>query len=167
MRIAVMGYVGSGKTYLSQHLSKKYDIPVLHLDEIYFDKDWRPVEKTSVLAQTAEFISRDGWIVDGFYRDLLMEERLEKADMIVLLLLPRVTCMMRALKRTKSRAREGYKNDLNWWFIKFTLFGCRTKARRETYSHIAREYRDKTAVLRSRRQTKAFLASLEDAHSDR
>ena len=38
MRIAIMGYVGSGKTYLSQYLSKKYDIPVLHLDEIYFDK---------------------------------------------------------------------------------------------------------------------------------
>ena len=162
MRIAIMGYVGSGKTYLSQYLSKKCDIPVLHLDEIYFDKNWRPVEESSVIRQTADFIAKDGWIIDGYYRDLLMEDRLEKADMIVLLLLPRITCLVRALRRTESRVREGYKNDLNWWFVKFTLFGCRTKERRQSYFQIAREYKKKTVLLRSPRQVKAFLTSFDN-----
>ena len=161
MKIAIMGYVGSGKTYLSRYLSEKYEIPVLHLDEIYFDKNWRPVEKSVVLDQTADFMGKDGWIIDGFYSDLLMKERLEKADMIILLLLPRLTCLIRMLRRTKSRVQEGYKNDLNWWFVKFTLFGCRTKKRQQTYSGIALDHRDKTVVLRSRRQVDAFLTSLD------
>lgn len=163
MRIAIMGYVGSGKTYLSQYLSKKYDIPVLHLDEIYFDKEWRPVEKSTVLTRTAEFMENDGWIIDGFYRDVLMEERLEKADRIVLLLLPRITCLLRALRRTKSRVQAGYKNDLNWWFIEFALFGCRTKVRQEIYSQIAHDHHAKTVVLRSRRQVRSFLSSIDES----
>ena len=159
MRIAVMGYVGSGKTYLSKSISHMRDIPVMHLDEIYFDKNWRPIEKSVVLSQVSDFMINDHWLIDGFYSDLLMDERLEKADMIILMLLPRATCFFRAIKRSKSRAQEGYKNDLNPWFLKFTLFGCRNRKRRRAYAQIAQRYKDKTVILRSSRQVKKFIDS--------
>ena len=41
MKIAVLGYAGSGKTYLSDCLSEKKNIPVLHLDDIKWDKEWK------------------------------------------------------------------------------------------------------------------------------
>ena len=49
MKIAVLGYVGSGKTYLSDYIAKKKDIPVLHLDSIKWDKEWKPVDDSVVL----------------------------------------------------------------------------------------------------------------------
>lgn len=159
MRIAVMGYVGSGKTYLSKSISHMLDIPVMHLDEIYFDMNWKPIDKSKVLSQVSEFMMNEHWLIDGFYSDLLMDERLEKADMIILMFLPRITCFLRAIKRSKTRAEEGYKNDINPWFLKFTLFGCRNRKRRRAYSMIAQRYKEKTVVLRSRRQVKKFIDS--------
>ncbi len=151
MKIAVLGYAGSGKTFLSDYISEKKNILILHLDSIKWDKEWKPVDDLLVLPQLSEFMTKDNWIIDGYYKYLLYDERLERADLIVLLLLPRLTCFYRAVKRTKSRRQDGYKNDLNWWFVKFTLFGCRDKERRQTYAGIVEKYKDKTVVLKTQR----------------
>ncbi len=162
MKIAVLGYAGSGKTYLSDYLSNIMNIPVLHLDSIKWNKEWKPIDDAVVLPQVSKFMENDDWIIDGYYKYLLYDERLEKADQIVLLLLPRLTCFYRTLKRTKSRRREGYKNDLNWWFVKFTLFGCRNKERRQTYAEITEKYKDKTVVLKTQRQVDEFMRNITD-----
>ncbi len=160
MKTAILGYAGSGKTYLSDNLSENKKIPVLHLDDVKWDKEWKPIDDSVVLPQVAEFMAKDNWIIDGYYKYLLYDERLESADLIVLLLLPRLTCFYRAVKRTKSRRKDGYKNDLNWWFVKFTLFGCRNKERRRTYAEIAEKYKDKTVVLRTQRQVDEFMKNV-------
>lgn len=152
MKIAVLGYAGIGKTYLSDIISEKKNIPVLHLDEIKWDKEWKPIDDSTVLPQVAEFMANEDWIIDGCYKYLLYDERLEQADLIILLLLPRLTCFYRVIKRTKSRRQNGYKNDLNWWFVKFTLFGCRNKERRQTYAEISEKYKSKTVVLKTERR---------------
>lgn len=160
MKTAILGYAGSGKTYLSDNLSENKKIPVLHLDDVKWDKEWKPIDDSVVLPQVAEFMAKDNWIIDGYYKYLLYDERLESADLIVLLLLPRLTCFYRAVKRTKSRRKDGYKNDLNWWFVKFTLFGCRNKERRRAYAEIAEKYKDKTVVLRTQQQVDEFMKNV-------
>ena len=162
MKVAVLGYAGSGKTYLSDYISEKKNVPVLHLDSIKWDKEWKPVDDAAVLPQVSEFMAKDNWIIDGYYKYLLYDERLEQADLIVLLLLPQLTCFYRAVKRTKSRRKDGYRNDLNWWFIKFTLFGCRNKERRQTYAEISEKYKDKTVVLKTKRQVDEFMKNILD-----
>lgn len=157
MKIAVLGYAGSGKTYLSDFLAQKKNIPVLHLDDIKWDKDWKPIDDSVVLPQVSGFMAQEDWIIDGYYTYLLIDERLQKADKIVLLQLPRTTCFFRAVKRTKNRKQDGYANDMNWWFVKFTLFGCRNKERRMFYNEIAEKYPDKTFVLKTKRQVDEFL----------
>ena len=157
MKTAILGYAGSGKTYLSDYISEKNNIPVLHLDEVKWDKEWKPIGDSLALPVVSEFMANDDWIIDGYYKYLLYDERLEQADMIVLLLLPRLTCFYRALRRTKSRRKDGYKNDLNWWFVKFILFGCRNKERRQTYADIIEKYNEKTVVLKTKRQVSEFM----------
>lgn len=160
MKIAVLGYAGSGKTYLSDYIAEKKNIPVLHLDDIKWDKEWKPVDESVVLPIVSDFMAKEDWIIDGYYTYLMIDERLQKADKIVLLQLPRITCFFRAVKRTKSRRQDGYKNDLNWWFVKFTLFGCRNKERRNYYAEIAEKYKDKTVVLKTKRQVEDFMRSI-------
>lgn len=157
MKIAILGYAGAGKTYLADYISENKNIPVLHLDSIKWDKEWKPIDDSVVLPRVSEFMAKDDWIIDGYYKYLLYDERLEQADMIILLLLPRLTCFWRALRRTKSRRQSGYKNDLNWWFVKFTLFGCRNKERRQTYAEIVNKHKDKTVVLKTRKQVEQFM----------
>ncbi|MBE6783576.1 MAG: DNA topology modulation protein FlaR [Ruminococcaceae bacterium] len=160
MKIAILGYAGSGKTYLSDYIAQKKNIPVLHLDDIKWDKEWKPVDDSVVLPQVADFMAKENWIIDGYYTYLLIDERLEDADKIVLLLLPRLVCFFRALKRTMSRKKDGYKNDFNWWFVKFTLFGCRNKERQNYYAEIAEKYKDKTVVLKKKRQVEEFMKKI-------
>lgn len=161
MKIAVLGYAGSGKTYLSDYLAKKKNIPVLHLDDIKWDKEWQPVDDAVVLPKVKEFMDNSDWIIDGYYTYLMIDERLRSADKIILLLLPRTTCFFRALKRTKSRRRDGYKNDMNWWFVNFVLWGCRNKERRTFYKEITEKYKNKTIVLKTKRQVDNFVAKKE------
>lgn len=160
MKIAVLGYAGSGKTYLSDYIAQKKNIPVLHLDDIKWDKEWKPIDDSVVLPKVAGFMAKEAWIIDGYYTYLMIDERLQKADKIILLELPRATCFFRAVKRTKSRRQDRYANDMNWWFIKFTLFGCRNKERRSYYAEIAEKYKDKTVVLKTKRQVDEFIRSI-------
>ncbi len=162
MKIAVLGYAGSGKSYLSDYISEKKNIPVLHLDEIKWDKEWKPIDDSIVLPQVSEFMAKESWIIDGYYDYLYYDERLEQADLIVLLLLPRITCFYRAVKRTKSRRKDGYKNDLNLWFVKFLMFDCRNKERRQTYAKITEKYKEKTVILKSVRQVNEFIKNIID-----
>ena len=91
MKIAILGYVGSGKTYVANYVSEKKGIPSLQLDSIKFDKEWKPIDDAIVLPQVVEFMAKESWIIDGYYNYLLLDERLEKADQIILLLLPILT----------------------------------------------------------------------------
>lgn len=157
MKIAIMGYSGSGKTYLSKYLSNQYQIPALHLDSIKYDKAWNPIDDSIVLPEVTAFMKQDDWIIDGNYSNLLQEERLKAADLIIFVMLPRINCLLRVLKRTKSRRLDGYENDINPWFIHFVLLGCRSKARRSSYSEIISKYKHKTVVLKSQRQINCFI----------
>ena len=160
MKIAVLGYAGSGKTYLSNYMAQKRKIPVLHLDDIKWDKEWKPIDDSVVLPAVTDFMNNEDWIIDGYYEYLLLEERLESADKIILLQLPRMTCFCRAVKRSKTRKAAGYVNDINSWFIKFLLFGCRDKARRNFYNKTAKKYKDKTVVLKTKRQVEEFIKTV-------
>lgn len=157
MKIAVLGYVGSGKTYLSDCISEKKNIPVLHIDSIKWNKEWKALDDSFVLPQVSAFMEKEDWIIDGNYASLMLEERIRWADKIIILLLPRLMCFFRAVKRAKIREKEGYKNDLNWWFIKFALFGCRNKKRLKLYADIAERYGDKTVVLKTKKQVDEYI----------
>ena len=48
MKIAIMGYVGSGKSVLARNLSKMLGIPKLELDDIAFDFNWKAVDRKKI-----------------------------------------------------------------------------------------------------------------------
>ena len=159
MKIAIMGYVGSGKSVLARNLSKKLGIPKLELDDIAFDLNWKAVDREKILPDIQKLMEQDSWIIDGNYDDLLQSQRLEMADKIIFVMLPRILCLLRALRRTKERKAAGYRNDINPWFIRFLLFGCRNRERRNRYQCIMQQYPDKTVVLRSQSAIDDFLES--------
>ena len=161
MKIALMGYAGSGKTFLAKYLSEKFNIPVMHLDEIKYTREWKPIDDEQVLPQVACFLQKESWIMDGNYTYLFQKERLDAADHILLLMLPAIPCLLRCLRRTKERRAEGYQNDTNLWFIQFVLFEGRNKARRQNYARIIDTYGDKVTVLRSQRDIDRYMEQIE------
>ncbi|QXE02262.1 DNA topology modulation protein [Terribacillus sp. DMT04] len=97
-RIAIVGSSGSGKSVLARRLGEMLQVEVWHLDALLWKPDWvlTPREEQKQIQQ--ELVSRDSWIIDGDYNSTL-DIRLEAADTIIFLDMPRMICLYRVLKR--------------------------------------------------------------------
>ena len=169
MKIAILGYSGSGKSTLAKRLGELYGLPVLHLDTVEFLPNWVKRELSEKKRIVADFMrDNDGWVIDGNYSKLFREERLEQADMIVMLLFDRFSCLRRVIKRYrtfKGRTRpdigDGCAEKLDAEFVRWVLRDGRTKSKKADYNAIREKYLDKVAVLKNQRQLDDFLRRLE------
>lgn len=165
MKIAILGYSGAGKSTLAARLGALYGIPVLHLDTVEFLPDWKKRELDEKQRIVSGFMrDNDGWVIDGNYSKLFRAERLEQADMIVMLLLDRFSCLRRVIKRyrkykgkTRPDISDGCCEKLDLEFVHWVLFGGRTKSRKDGYRAIREKYPDKVTVLKNQRQLDEFF----------
>jgi len=49
-RIGIVGCGGSGKSHLARQLGAALDLPVTHLDVVYFDQAWTPLPQAQFAA---------------------------------------------------------------------------------------------------------------------
>ncbi len=101
-RIVVQGASGSGKTTLAKALARSLGVPYLELDAIYHREEWTPLDVGTFRDQVLTFAAQSRWVSDGNYRavrDLLWG----RADLIVIIDLPRRQVIARLLRRTIRR----------------------------------------------------------------
>lgn len=97
-RILVIGCGGSGKSTLALRLGDVLGIEVVHLDRLYWRPVWiepRPQEWKQTLRRLAE---KRAWVMDGDYGGTL-DLRLDAADAVAFLDLPRSMCLRRVISR--------------------------------------------------------------------
>ena len=97
-RIAVVGCGGAGKTTLANALGDQLGLPVIHLDEHYWQPGWIPTSDEQWREKQNELVSADRWIIDGNYSSTL-DLRLKRADVVIVLAFARWRCFLRVLKR--------------------------------------------------------------------
>ncbi|ERG66649.1 hypothetical protein M467_05080 [Exiguobacterium chiriqhucha RW-2] len=97
-KILLIGSGGSGKSTLARELGARLGIDVHHLDALLWKPNWTPATRQEQIATQSALIERDSWIIDGNYGGTL-DLRVDAADTIVFLDLPRTVCTYRVLKR--------------------------------------------------------------------
>lgn len=124
-KIIVIGSSGSGKSTLSRELSHMLEIPVYHLDKLFWKPNWVMTTKDEQFTIQNSLLDKNEWIIDGNYTGIL-EERLLSADTIIFLNLPRRICYYRVFKRLlknfgKTRIDMGKdcKERINLTFLKY------------------------------------------------
>lgn len=135
MKVAIIGYSGSVKSTLAIQLGDIYKCPVLYLDKVHFEENWieRDDEKARVIVK--EFMdNNDSWVIDRNYTNLLREQRLKEADMIVVMCFSRPTCLYQAYNRYKTykgKTRESMADNCSEKFdfelTKWIIFDGRIK----------------------------------------
>lgn len=87
MKIAILGGSGTGKTTVCRDLGKKLSIPALHLDSVYWVKDWEHIDKTEFHSYMKKFFQKNkSWVIDGNYmNNEHFKYRLDLADIIIFL----------------------------------------------------------------------------------
>ena len=107
-KIIVIGCPGSGKSTFSKALHKITNIPLFHLDMIFWNADKTTVEKPVFLDRLFKIIQSDEWIIDGNYGST-MELRMQACDTVIFLDYPLDVCL-NGIKERKGKPRS----DLPW-----------------------------------------------------
>jgi adenylate kinase family enzyme len=132
-RIMIIGSSGSGKTVLSQLLNKRFNLPLYHLDLFFWRPNWVPTPDEEWKAFIKNLVKEDKWILDGNFTSTL-DLRIQHADTIIFIDLPRVLRLYRVVKRRLMKNRERpdinkhCKEQLDWKLLKSVwLFGKKRK----------------------------------------
>ncbi|WP_293406902.1 hypothetical protein [Phenylobacterium sp.] len=106
-RVVILGNSGSGKSRLGRRLSCALDIPVVHLDPLYYGPGWTHGDPLVFRQRVSAALAGDAWIVDGSFLPLVGDITLPRAELIVCLEQPSWLAMTRALRRCLNPADAG------------------------------------------------------------
>jgi adenylate kinase family enzyme len=99
-RVLVAGTSGSGKSTLAQHLAVVLELRYVELDALHHGPNWTP--RREFMEDVARFAAGSRWATEWQY-PAVHELLVERADLLVLLDLPRRVVMTRIVRRTLSR----------------------------------------------------------------
>lgn len=83
-KIAVIGGSGAGKSTLAKQLGSQLNIPVYHLDDIFWKPGWNSIERSKLIEEQKIILQNDSWVIDGNY-SASMDIRLHDADTVIFL----------------------------------------------------------------------------------
>lgn len=107
-KIIVIGPSGAGKSTFSRKLNKIINVPIYHLDNLFWKVDKTHIEKDLFDLKLNEILEQDEWIIDGDY-SRTYEIRFKNADTIFFLNYDLNTCLKGV------EARIGHKReDIPW-----------------------------------------------------
>jgi adenylate kinase family enzyme len=110
-RVAVLGMPGAGKTTVALALGRQLGAPVFHLDALYWKPGWVASSWDELRAAQRELLADERWVIDGNYAAGGLEERLERADLIVVVMTSRRRSLARVVRRS-LRHRGTTRPDL-------------------------------------------------------
>ncbi|SHK32357.1 Adenylate kinase [Hathewaya proteolytica DSM 3090] len=157
-KIIVIGSPGSGKSYFSKKLAKLLNIPVYHMDNIYWREDKTHISREELVHSIDDIMNKEQWIIDGNYFST-MEQRLKGAETIVYLDFDTEQCV----EGIKSRIRIK-RDDMPWIeeevdeeFLDFVT-GFREKIGPQI-TNLLEQYKDKEIIRFSSREEEERLLS--------
>ncbi len=124
-RIIIIGCGGSGKSMLAGWLGEKLNLPVIHLDQLFWRPGWvkAPHEEWISLHESA--VSQQRWIIDGNFASTL-GSRLAACDTVIFMDFSRWRCLYNIVKRlvkymgrTRPDLCEGCPERVDWEFIRW------------------------------------------------
>jgi adenylate kinase family enzyme len=165
-RVLVLGSSGSGKSTFALKLGDITGLPVVHIDQLFWEPGWVQAPKAVYLERLHQALARDRWIIDG-NNSSTMDLRLPRADRIILLDRSRLTCLARIGRRiamSYGRVRPdmapGCPEQVDWEFLKY-VWNFPNKHWPVMLAAIDRHGAwDRATTLKSDADTAAFLEAL-------
>ena len=164
VKIAIIGYAGSGKSSLARYIGNKYNIPVLYLDCVHWLSGWIERKREEEIKIVESFLNENsGWVIDGTYTRVTFVRRLKEADRIIFMNFNRFSCLYRAFKRFfqyRGKSREsitaGCDEKIDFEFVKWILYKGRGKKRKEIYREVLKEYESKVIVINNQKELNLY-----------
>lgn len=170
-RVLVIGPGGAGKSTFARALGAKLDLPVVHLDALYWQPGWRPTDAEEWKRRVSEVAEAPEWIMDGNYGGTF-DVRMPKADMIVFLDTPAWLCTARVIRRWwrfRGRSRpsmpDGCPERVTAEFLHW-IWSYGRRRRPEVMQRLKAQRGDKIVVVLRPGEVQAFLDELPRVPGD-
>jgi adenylate kinase family enzyme len=99
-RLLVVGNCGAGKSTIARVLAARLDLPLISLDRHFWRAGWLETPAAEWRERRVpELIAGSRWLIEGQYTGSLAL-RLTRADAVLHLDMPRLTCLRRVLERS-------------------------------------------------------------------
>jgi adenylate kinase family enzyme len=168
-RIVIVGPLGSGKSTLAVKLGRLLGISVHHLDWLYWGDTWTATPPAEWQALLDRIVAGESWVIDGNFTSSL-QQRLNAADTVIYLDAPPIVSTIRATKRrllhhwNRAPGMAGGSRPM----FNIQLFRWIWEFRGEHRPHLLRQLSEpsvagKTVILRSRRDVRRFLRTVQAA----
>lgn len=164
-RIIIIGNSGSGKSTLAKQLAVRLNLPLVHLDKLFWRENWQHISRDEFDALLLAELQKDKWIIDGNYSRTL-SLRLQYCDTVIYLDYPRITCIFGVLKRvitgygrTRSDMGDNCPERFDFEFLKFVWNFNQNNHRR--YHDMLNAQNDKNIIiLHNRKECTIFLKNI-------
>ena len=166
-KILIIGNAGSGKTTFAQTLSQKLQLPLVHLDKLYWCGSWEHRSREEFDALLQAELEKPRWIIDGNFNRTI-PHRLQYCDTVIFFDLPTAVCLAGITKRIfsnygKTRADMGGNCPERFDEQKRSLYRnvlSFNRHRRKDYYVLLAITPAKVIVFNSRRQASKFLTNI-------
>lgn len=174
-RVMIFGFSGGGKSTLARRLGKKLCIEPVHMDRLHWMPGWVESSKEYKISKLSPVLKRGRWIIEGNYRSILWDKRIECADTIIFIDVNRFTCFKNAFLRSlkyKNQTRpdmgEGCNEKFDFEFAKWILLDGRKKRRYNLMVIDACKAAGKeTHIFRSIKQMNKWLDDIKTERNDK
>ena len=170
-RIIIIGCSGAGKSTLARQLGEKLNLPVVHLDKLWWKPGWEERSREEFDAKLAEELKKPQWIMDGNF-DRTMAERIQYCDAVIYLDFSRFACLMGVAKRimtTYGTVRPdmgaGCPERIDWEFLRW-VWNFNKNKREKNYRLLNETEGIEKIVLKNRRAVKQFLKWVEEEYAE-
>ena len=165
-RIIIIGCGGSGKSTLARQLGEKLNLPVVHLDQIWWAPgNWQHLEREEFDRRLMQELEKPRWIMDGNFNRTI-EARLEQCDTVIYLDMNRLVCLKSWLGRViqnwghaRPDMAEGCKEWIDPEFAAW-IWNFNKNNRKRYYELLEQQTEKKVLIFKNRRQVAKFLESL-------
>ena len=100
-KVLIVGCGGAGKSTLAVEMGKRFGLPVVHLDKLWWLPDWQNRTEQEFDEMLASELTKEDWIIEGnFLRTF--EIRLKYADFCVFLDYDTELCLQSVYERAKK-----------------------------------------------------------------
>ena len=163
-KILIIGNVGAGKTTFALKLSEKLNIPLVHLDKLYWCGRWEHISREEFDDLLGAELEKPEWIIDGNFNRTL-PRRLECCDTVFFFDFSPFVCLWGVTKRVinnygKTRSDMGGECPEYFDKMKIELYKNvfkYNKNNRNRYYEMLKNSQAEVVVFRNRKDVKKYF----------
>lgn len=167
-KILIIGNSGAGKTTFAHKLARKLNLPLVHLDKLYWHGEWQRLSNEDFDFLVQKELEKPEWIIDGNFNRTI-SHRMKYCDTIIFFDFNTISCLWGITKRLiknygKTRMDMGgnciERFDSNKTMLYRNVLNFNKNYRKDYYSLLNKAKDVKVVVFKNRKQIRRFLKDI-------